>query len=43
MADIGRPVREIEVLPLEDPVPGELPVEAPIPERSKPEKEPTPA
>jgi hypothetical protein len=43
MADIGQPVREIEVLPREDPVPGELPVEAPTPERSEPDKEPAPA
>lgn len=34
--DIGEPEREIEVWPSEEPVPAELPVEAP-------EREPTPA
>jgi hypothetical protein len=43
MADIGQPVREIEVLPAEDPIPGELPVEAPAPAPRKPDKEPAPA
>jgi hypothetical protein len=40
MADIGEPVREIEVVPVEDPVPGELPIEAPAP---APDLEPAPA
>jgi hypothetical protein len=40
MADIGRPEREIEVVPIEDPIPRELPIEAPVPE---PEREPAPA
>jgi hypothetical protein len=31
MADIGKPEREIEVWPREDPTPRELPVEAPEP------------
>jgi hypothetical protein len=29
VADIGKPEREIDVLPVEDPVPCELPVENP--------------
>jgi hypothetical protein len=43
MADIGQPVREIEVLPAEDPIPGELPVEAPVPAPREPDREPAPA
>lgn len=31
---IGEPEREIEVWPLEEPIPGELPVEAPEPART---------
>jgi hypothetical protein len=40
MADIGQPEREIEVVPVEDPIPRELPIEAPAPE---PDREPAPA
>jgi hypothetical protein len=43
MADIGQPVREIEVVPIEAPVPGELPVETPAPARREPDREPAPA
>ena len=33
MADIGNPVREIEIVPSEEPIPQELPLEAPeVPE-----------
>jgi len=38
MADIGKPEREIDVLPVEDPVPCELPVENPV--IAPPEPEP---
>lgn len=31
MAEIGDPVREIEIVPSEEPVPTELPVEVPVP------------
>ena len=30
MAEIGDPVREIEIVPSEEPVPTEAPVEAPV-------------
>ena len=43
MADIGQPLREIEVLPAEDPVPAELPVEPPAPAPREPDQEPAPA
>jgi len=43
MADIGQPEREIEVVPLEDPIPRELPVEPPAPAPRKPDREPAPA
>jgi hypothetical protein len=34
VADIGEPVREIEIVPREEPLPQELPVEEPVaPER----------
>lgn len=33
MAEIGKPDREIEVWPLEEPVPKELPLETPVPEK----------
>jgi hypothetical protein len=36
MAEIGKPERVIEVLPLEDPVPRELPIEAPEPAPREP-------
>jgi hypothetical protein len=42
MADIGRPEREIDVLPAETPVPRELPVEEPRP-APRPSEEPVPA
>lgn len=40
MADIGRPEREIEVQPLQDPVPTELPVEEPEPVPNEPAPHP---
>jgi hypothetical protein len=40
MADIGKPEREIDVHPAEEPVPRELPVETPAP---APQPEPVPA
>ena len=44
MAEIGKPERVIEVLPLEDPVPGELPVEAePAPREPSPIPDTVPA
>jgi len=39
MADIGDPVREIEIVPFEEP----LPLEVPLVEPSEPELEPDPA
>jgi hypothetical protein len=36
MADIGRPEREIDVRPHEEPVPRELPLEPPDPARPRP-------
>jgi hypothetical protein len=42
MADIGRPEREVEVRPAEDPVPRELPIEAPEPAPAEPAKQPDP-
>jgi hypothetical protein len=36
MADIGQPVREIEVRPARTPVPEELPVETPAPAPGEP-------
>jgi hypothetical protein len=36
MADIGRPVREVEVRPAQSPVPEELPVETPAPAPREP-------
>ena len=33
MAEIGDPVREIEIVPREEPLPQELPVPEPVPER----------
>jgi hypothetical protein len=45
MADIGRPEREIDVRPAEEPVPRELPLEPPdrAPHRPAPIEEPAPA
>jgi hypothetical protein len=42
MADIGQPEREIEVQPVEAPVPRELPVEAPEPVPGVPSPAPDP-
>jgi hypothetical protein len=42
MADIGQPEREIEVQPVEAPVPRELPVEAPEPAPCVPSPQPDP-
>jgi hypothetical protein len=42
MADIGEPEREIEVQPVEAPVPRELPVEAPEPAPRVPSPQPDP-
>jgi hypothetical protein len=42
MADIGRPEREIEIRPVESPVPKELPVEAPAPPEPRPVEDPLP-
>lgn len=43
MAEIGRPEREIDVRPLENPVPNVAPVEAPPQTAPVPEREPVPA
>jgi hypothetical protein len=43
MAEIGKPERVIEVRPLEDPVPRELPVEAPEPREPSPIPDTVPA
>jgi hypothetical protein len=41
MAEIGRPVREIEVRPVEVPVPEELPIEPPpAPREPRPAEDP---
>jgi hypothetical protein len=42
MADIGKPEREIDVQPLESPLPGELPVEPPAPAPREPAPRPAP-
>jgi hypothetical protein len=45
MAEIGRPEREIEVRPAEDPVPRELPIHTPepAPREPRPVEDPVPA
>jgi hypothetical protein len=43
--EIGRPHRQYEIEPLEDPVPADEPVESPVPEREQaaPAPEPVPS
>jgi hypothetical protein len=38
--EIGDPIREIEIVPLEEPVPSEVPTEAPSEAPAEPERVP---
>jgi len=40
MTRIGKPIRKIEAWPIENPVPKEVPLKEPVPEKPVPKKEP---